>query len=151
MFDGIHQYERTTAACYFVLAWLTGQLGDSAAWIRLPSLLLGPRRSPHLPARRAHGGAPPAGLVTAAITALSPFAIFYSDEARAYATLIFLVTLSTLLLIRALDAHRARAWVPFVLATPARPSTPTTRPSSPSPVRPSGRPGSTATGPASCS
>jgi hypothetical protein len=55
--------------------------------------------------------------VGAAIVTLSPFAIFYSTEARAYATLVFLVTLSTLALLRALDRAGWGWWVVYAAAT----------------------------------
>src|SRR5207253_1172569 len=50
------------------------------------------------------------GLAGAAIVALNPFLIFYSTEARAYALMLLLGLLSTLALLRALDASPSRWW-----------------------------------------
>ncbi len=51
-----------------------------------------------------------AALVAAALTALSPFLIFYSAEARGYELMIALVLVSTLALLRAVE-QRADALV----------------------------------------
>jgi mannosyltransferase len=50
-------------------------------------------------------------IVAMALTALSPFMIFYSTEARGYALMTALVLLSTLALLHAVDGGRARWWV----------------------------------------
>lgn len=65
----------------------------------------------------------PGALTGAALVAISPFAIFYGTEARAYALLIFLVTLSTLALVLALASGRRRWWVLYILAAAAMPYT----------------------------
>jgi MFS family permease len=62
-------------------------------------------------------GVPSTGLLAAALMALSPFAIFYSDEARAYATMMLLVTISTLALLRALDGPRRAWWAVFAVSS----------------------------------
>ena len=59
---------------------------------------------------------PLAGVVAAALVALSPFAAFYSVEARPYATMVFFVALSTLALLRAVEDERRRWWVVYALA-----------------------------------
>ena len=48
----------------------------------------------------------PAALVAAALTALSPFMIYYSAEARGYALMMALVALSTLAMLLAVDTRR---------------------------------------------
>ena len=50
-------------------------------------------------------------LIGAAVIALSPFIIDYSVEARAYAVITSLVTLSTLALLAAVETGRTRWWV----------------------------------------
>src|SRR5439155_1296281 len=54
-----------------------------------------------------------AALVAAALTAMSPFMIFYSTEARGYEVMVVLVMLSTLALLAALESGRARWWVAY--------------------------------------
>ena len=83
-----------------------------------------------------------AALLGSALLALSPMAVWYGDEARAYATLTFLVVLSTYALLRALDAGRRRGPGGSCSCSP-RPasSTRTTPASSCSARRPPGPPG----------
>ena len=49
--------------------------------------------------------------------AVSPFLIFYSTEARAYALMLFLGLLSTLTLLKALDGGRRRWWVAYAVCS----------------------------------
>ena len=56
-----------------------------------------------------------AALAGTAFFALSPFAIFYATEARAYALMTLLVVLSTLVLLRALETNERRWWVALAL------------------------------------
>ena len=85
----------------FVLAWAATKLGDPTVTVRLPSLVLGTAAIPltYLLGVRTVGRLP--ALAGAAFLALSPFAIWYADEARAYSTMIFLALLSALALLRA--------------------------------------------------
>lgn len=101
---------------FYFLSWAAAQVGDPTLWIRAPSLILGTATIPvvYLLGLRTAGGS--AGLIGAALTALSPFALFYSNEGRAYATLIFLVALSTLLLLVALDTQRPGWWFAYGLS-----------------------------------
>lgn len=98
---------------FYALAWAASQLGDPAVWMRLPSLIAGTAVVPvmYLLGRRTVGGT--AALLATAFIAISPFAIFYSNEGRAYATLIFFVTLSTLVLLVALERGAWRWWIAY--------------------------------------
>lgn len=98
---------------YYLLAWCAAQLGDPTVWIRVPALILGTATVPllYLLGRRTVGAG--AGALAAAFAALSPFAIFYSTEARAYAPLAFFVALSTLLLLVALEERAPRWWLAY--------------------------------------
>jgi len=98
---------------FFLLAWASAKLGDDTVWIRLPSLVLGTATVPVVYALGRRALSPGAGLVAAALVAVSPFAIYYSAEARAYATLAFLVALSTLLLLKALEGRRPGWWAAY--------------------------------------
>lgn len=60
-----------------------------------------------------------AGVAGAGFIALSPFAVYYSAEARAYATLMFLSTLSVLLLLVALERGRRGWWIGYGLSVAA--------------------------------
>jgi 4-amino-4-deoxy-L-arabinose transferase-like glycosyltransferase len=105
-----------TPPLHYVLAWIAVQVGDPTVWIRVPSLILGTATVPltYVLGRRTIGAAP--GVVAAAFVALSPFAIFYSLEARAYATLMFFVALSTLALVSAMRTGSFRWWVVYAMA-----------------------------------
>jgi mannosyltransferase len=115
MLDQVHDLE-STPPFHFVLAWVgTKVASDPVTGIRLPSLLLGPATVPlvYLAGRRTVGAA--AGVVGAAVAALSPFAIFYGTEGRAYATLAFLVAASMVCLLRAVDGGGRGWWTAWAL------------------------------------
>lgn len=104
----------------FVLAWAAAKAGHPEVLVRLPSLLAGTATVPllFLLGRRTVGRA--AGIVAAAWFALSPFAIFYGTEARAYALVTALLVASTLALLRALDGGGRGRWLVYaVMATAA--------------------------------
>jgi hypothetical protein len=98
---------------HFVLAWLSAKAGDPTRWIRVPSLIFGTATVPlvFLLGTRALSRA--AGLVGAGFMALSPFAIHYGIEARAYGTLMCFSALSALVLLLAVETGRARWWVAY--------------------------------------
>jgi dolichyl-phosphate-mannose-protein mannosyltransferase len=60
-----------------------------------------------------------AGIVAAALVALSPFQIFYSTEARAYALAMALIIVVSLTLVEAVRGERRVCWVAFALAMAA--------------------------------
>src|SRR6185436_6247487 len=99
----------------FLLAWLSTQIHLSAEFLRLPSVIAGTLTIPALfwLGLRTAGGA--AALVAAALTALAPFTVYYSAEARGYAVMMAFVVLSTLALLAAVDRRRAWAWVLYAL------------------------------------
>ena len=99
-----------TPPLHYGLAWLSLKLGgDDTELVRLPSLIFGTALVPLVYAWTRRVGDSFAALLAALLITLSPFAIWYADEARAYATMMFLVALSTLALLRALDG-RGRVW-----------------------------------------
>jgi mannosyltransferase len=112
----VHDTEKTPPL-HFVLAWASAKLGDPAVWLRLPSLVFGTATVPlvYMLGLRAVG--PRAALLAASVFALDPFAIFYSAEARAYATITCLVALSTLALLVALDTRSRPWWAVYGVAT----------------------------------
>lgn len=115
-----HQVYATsiTPPLHYYLAWLAVQFGgDKTILVRLPSLILGTAAIPllFLIARRIGGVG--VGLIAAALLALSPFALFYSTEARAYETVVFLITVSMLSLLKASEGDGRRWWVIYVLSS----------------------------------
>jgi 4-amino-4-deoxy-L-arabinose transferase-like glycosyltransferase len=121
LLDVLREVRQTsiTPPLHYAVGWSAVQLGDPITAIRLPSLILGTATVPLVFAigRRAVG--PGAALVATALMALSPFAVWYGVEARAYATMVFAVAVSMYGLLRALDSERpARAWwLVFVIAS----------------------------------
>ncbi|MCK9307894.1 MAG: glycosyltransferase family 39 protein [Methanoculleus sp.] len=53
------------------------------------------------------------GLIAAALLAFSPFHIFYSQEARAYAPMLFFFSLALLFYVQASRSNETRSWVLF--------------------------------------
>ena len=112
----VHTGGENSPPLFFILAWMTSKLGDGSVWLRLPSILLSAATVPVLFAigRRTLGDA--AGLIAAALFAVSPFLLFYGVEARPYATMMFCVTVSTLALLRALASGSPGWWALYALA-----------------------------------
>ncbi len=106
-----------TPPMYFVAAWFTTQFGHSPELLRLPSLLAGALTLPvvYLLGLRTVGR--PAALLATAVTALSPFMIYYSAEARSYSVMMFFVATSTLAMLLAVDTRRTRWWVLYAVCS----------------------------------
>jgi mannosyltransferase len=117
-------HQETTPPLYFLLAWAwTHLFGAGELGIRSLSALAGVLLVPvaylcgrELVSRRA-------GVLTAALTAVSPFMIWYSQEARSYMLLALLCALSLLYLARATRTGDRRdltwwvVWSALALAT----------------------------------
>jgi mannosyltransferase len=108
-----------TPPLYFLLAWAADQLGDAVWLLRLPALAAGTALIPLVYVVGERLVSRQAALFGSALAALSPFMVFYSTEARAYALMAFLVLLSTLALLRALDGGGRGWWVVYALASAA--------------------------------
>jgi mannosyltransferase len=113
--DRVQTDQEITPPLYYVVAWLSSKLGDSTAWLQAPSVVAGTATIPLVYALGAKTVGRPAGIVGAALTALSPYLIFYSTEARAYALVLLIVLLSTLALLAALDTGRRRWWAAYAV------------------------------------
>ncbi len=99
-----------TPPLHYLLAYGAQKLGTPPVAVRLPSLFAGAAAVPlvYLLGVRTVGRR--AGVLGAGFTAISPFLIFYGSEARAYATLAFLLLVCTLALVRALSPGASRWW-----------------------------------------
>jgi mannosyltransferase len=117
LFPQMRANGENTPPFYYLLAWFAAQLGDTVSWTRVPSLVLSVATVPvvYLLAARTVGPGP--GLLAAALFALSPFAIFFGSEARAYATAMFACGLSTLVLLRALMERSLGWWAAYAVCT----------------------------------
>jgi hypothetical protein len=113
----VHTDAEITPPLYFVLAWLTTRLDLTVEMLRAPSFLAGVAAVPlvYLVGARTVGRT--AALVAAAITALSPFMVYYSTEARGYELMVALALLSTLAMLVALDDRRARWWALYAASS----------------------------------
>jgi hypothetical protein len=102
-----------TPPLFFVASWLATQIDLSPELARAPSLVAGVASIPVLYLLGLRTVGRPAALVATAITAVSPFMIYYSAEARGYALMMLMVMLSTLAMLLAVDTGRARWWVVY--------------------------------------
>jgi len=115
----VHTGAENSPPLFFLLAWISAKLGDPTVLIRLPSLILGTATVPVVYAIGRSSVGRTAGLIAAAIFALTPFAVYYGVEARPYATMTFFVAVSTLGLLKALDTGARRWWLIYMLAATA--------------------------------
>ena len=113
----VHSDAEITPPLYFVLAWLTTRLDLTAEMLRAPSFLAGVAAIPLVYRVGARTVGRTAALVAAAITALSPFMVYYSTEARGYELMVALALLSTLAMLVAIDDRRARWWVLYAASS----------------------------------
>jgi uncharacterized membrane protein len=103
---------------YYALAWLWTQVtGTGEAGLRSLSAVAGAATVPvayllgvELRDRRA-------GLIAAALVAVNPMLLWYSQEARAYALFVLLTAVSLLYFVRALDRGRRRDSVAWGIAS----------------------------------
>jgi mannosyltransferase len=117
--DGVRGPLEITPPGYFVLGWAFAKLGDPTYWLKAPSVLAGTLTVPVAYAIGARTVGRWAGVVGAALLAISPYAIFYGSEARAYALTGLAVAVATLLLLVALERRRWGWWVAFAAAVAA--------------------------------
>lgn len=94
----------STPPLYYVLAWLWSKLfGTGEAGLRSLSALFGTATVPLVYLAGARLAARRAGLVAAALAAVDPLLVWYSQEARAYALLVLLTTASLAAFARVLE------------------------------------------------
>jgi mannosyltransferase len=117
--DGVRGPLEITPPGYFVLGWAFAKLGDPTYWLKAPSVLAGTLTVPVAYAIGARTVGRWAGVAGAALLAISPYAIFYGSEARAYALTGLAVAVATLLLLVALERRRWPWWAAFAVAVAA--------------------------------
>ena len=101
--------QELTPPLYFVLAWAWSRpFGSGEIGLRSLSALLGTLTVPVAYAAGAQLVSRRAGLAAAALVAVSPLLVYYSQEARPYALVILLGGVSFVLFARALDAAAGR-------------------------------------------
>ncbi|HXV83382.1 MAG TPA: glycosyltransferase family 39 protein [Candidatus Binatia bacterium] len=93
------------------------QIHDSDFFLRLPSALFGIGTLPLVYWLAHYLFSRPAALCALFVIAISPFHIWYSQEARMYTPLLFAALLSTLFLLKALERGKAIWWILYVLGT----------------------------------
>jgi mannosyltransferase len=104
---------------FYVLEWASTRVfGDGEAGLRSLSALAGLLTVPvaYAIARRAAGWVARAGLAAAALVAVDPLLVWFSQEARSYALATFLSAVALLLLLRAQEDRRGRVLAGWALA-----------------------------------
>ncbi len=99
----------------FIVNHLFLLLGDSDFLLRLPSALFGIASLPVLYVLARDLTSKKAAVFAVFVLALSPFHIWYSQEARMYSQLLFLSLLSSVLLLQALRRGEVTWWIYYVL------------------------------------
>ena len=107
--EGVRSPLEITPPLFFAFAWASAKLGDPTFMLRFPSLVAGVALIPLVYALGTRTVGERAALAGAALAALSPLAVFFSAEARAYMLTAVLVYASTLALLNALEG-RGRGW-----------------------------------------
>jgi len=110
LLDALSASEATPPAYYFVAKAWRELLGDGETVLRLLSALSGIATVPVVYAAARSGGGTRAGVIAAALVAVNPLMVWFSQEARAYALLALLSALTFLFFVRALDDRRQR-WI----------------------------------------
>jgi len=111
-------FSESAPPLYYALAWFWTQLtGTGEFGLRSLSALAGVATVPvayllgvELRGRRA-------GIAAAALVAVNPMLLWYSQEARGYALLVLLTTVATLYFVRALDGGRRRDFAGWGIAS----------------------------------
>lgn len=111
--------DEITPPLYFVLAWASSKLGSNPDLLRLPSLVAGTASIPLIYALGVRTVGRGAGVLAAAIMAISPFLTYYGTEARSYALMIALVICAALALLNAIDTGSRGWWAAYALASAA--------------------------------
>jgi mannosyltransferase len=110
-------HREANMALYYVLLHYWMKFGSSEAFVRGLSVIFAVATVPLIYAlgKRLFGAT--VGLIAAWLLAINWYHIYYSQEARSYALTIFLVTLSTWLLVRNLQEPASARWWSYALVS----------------------------------
>ena len=118
----LHQLATTDVhpPLHHTVLWLTVRvLGDGELAVRLPSLIAGTLLIPVLYRVGCELYDRRAGLAAAALGAVAPFPVWYSQEARMYAFFMLFATLAIWMQVRAVRRGGRADWIGYALATAA--------------------------------
>jgi len=107
------------APLHFVAIWLIKSIGSSEFLLRLPSVIAGALTVLVIFFIANELYNEQAGLIAAALLALSPFHILYSQEARMYGMVVLFVSLAVFLFLRASRTRSTPDWLLFGCACAA--------------------------------
>lgn len=111
-------FSESAPPLYYALAWLWTQVtGTGEAGLRSVSALAGVATVPVAYLLGAELSSRRAGITAAALVAVNPMLVWYSQEARGYALFVLLTALSLLYFVRALDRGRRRDSVAWGIAS----------------------------------
>jgi uncharacterized membrane protein len=111
-------FSESAPPLYYAIAWLWTQLtGTGEAGLRSVSALAGVATVPIAFLLGAQLSGRRAGIIAAALVAVNPMLLWYSQEARAYALFVLLTALSLLYFLRALDGGRRRDFIAWGIAS----------------------------------
>ncbi len=110
-------HHENTPPLWYLIAWADARLfGDGELALRLPSALAGVLTVPVVWATARQLAGRRAALIAAAIVAVNPLFVWYSQEARAYGLFVLMSALAMLCFVRALDEPTRRRLAAFALA-----------------------------------
>ena len=99
------------APLFFIIEWIIHFISTSEFWLRVPSALAGTVTIPVIYFLGKELSNENVGLVAALLLAVSPYHIYYSQEARMYAFVVLFVTLAYYLFFKASRSSDGRYWV----------------------------------------
>ena len=110
-------HTENTPPLWYLLAWLDARVfGDGALALRFPSALAGVATVPVAWGIGARIGGRRAAAIAAALVAVDPLFVWYSQEARAYGLFVLFAALSMLCFVRALEEPTRARLAAFALA-----------------------------------
>lgn len=111
-------FSESAPPLYYAVAWAWTQLtGTGEFGLRMVSAVAGVATVPVAYLLGAELSSRRAGIVAAALVAVNPMLLWYSQEARAYALFVLLTALSLLYFVRALDRGRRRDSIAWGIAS----------------------------------
>lgn len=104
-----------TPPLYFMLSWLTTQLGSAPELVRIPALVAGTLTIPMSALLGYRTVSRTTGLLAGLIVAISPYMTYFSANGRAYSLMVFFLLGSVLAMLAAIRTGRTRWWVLFAV------------------------------------